>query len=107
MSADAVDRDRQATGARCHACHTRSRACCVNERSRRINAALDAERDRLLDLLRRVDTPDPILRYWRWARRSWGGLTAEELWELGCTETVTRFVYEVTEWATMARQFQG
>lgn len=71
-----------------------------------MNTTSDAERDRLLDLLRRIDTPDPILRYWRWPRHSWGGLTAEELWELGCVETVTRFVYEAADWAVMARQFR-
>lgn len=55
------------------------------------------ERDRLIELLSRWLGPEAAA--WQWTRRrhAWGNLTAQELWELGCYETLRAWIYESTE----------
>lgn len=48
------------------------------------------EREQLVDLSQYLFGPDGARRFWQVPRYEWGLLTANELWDLGCRETVRR-----------------
>lgn len=67
----------------------------LSQRSLRVRKLLPTtERDQLLELLADTwwvrDTAD----WWDRRRSVWGGLSAQDLWDLGCLETVRRAVRE-------------
>lgn len=56
-----------------------------------------AERDQLLGLLRRVVWIAEPDAWWARRRMAWGGLSANDLWGLGCHETVRRAVFDTCD----------
>jgi hypothetical protein len=55
------------------------------------------ERDRLLASLAGSVGPERADRLWARPTSRWGGLSGQELYELGCLETLRRWVQEVCE----------
>lgn len=58
---------------------------------------MDKTEDDLRGLLRRWFPPDHEEYLWSTPRPAWGGLSAAELWNLGCYETVTRDTYDLVD----------
>jgi hypothetical protein len=55
------------------------------------------EREDLFDILSSWAGPDGAALHWSHPRNMWGGLCAQELWDLGMRETVRRWVHDSTE----------
>lgn len=55
------------------------------------------EREQLVDLLSYFVGPTMARTYWHQTRSEWGFLSADELWNLGCHETVRRWLFDSAE----------